>query len=86
MGTPRRGARPALDGGRLGIIVVDPPGAGPKGPGSVWTAPDLEVQAPGSVRAGLDGEAVDLDPPLHFTVRPTALRVRISRAHADAAR
>ena len=27
IGTPRRGARPALDGGRLGIIVIDAPGA-----------------------------------------------------------
>ena len=86
IGTPRRGARPALDGGQLGIIVIDAPGAGPRGPGSVWTAPDLEVQAHGPVRAGLDGEAVDLDPPLRFTVRPAALRVRISRAHADAVR
>ena len=86
IGKPRRGARPALDGGRLGIIVIDAPGTGPRGPGSVWTAPDLEVQANGPVRAGLDGEAVDLDAPLRFTVRPAALRVRISRAHADAVR
>ena len=86
IGTPRRGARPALDGGRLGIIVIDAPGAGPRGPGSVWTAPDFEVQAHVPLRAGLDGEAVDLNPPLRFTVRPAALRVRISRAHADAVR
>ena len=32
IGPPRRGARPALDGGRLGIIVIDAPGAGPRGP------------------------------------------------------
>jgi diacylglycerol kinase family enzyme len=86
IGTPRRGARPALDGGRLGIIVIDASGSGPSGPGSVWTAPNLEIQTHGSVRAGLDGEAVDLNPPLRFTVRPAALRVRISRAHADAVR
>ena len=32
IGTPRRGARPALHGGRLGIIVIDAPGGGTKGP------------------------------------------------------
>jgi diacylglycerol kinase family enzyme len=86
IGAPKHGARPALDGGRLGIIVIDPPGAGPRGPGSVWTAPDVVVQAREPVRAGLDGEAVDLEPPLRFAIRPAALRVRISRAHADALR
>jgi diacylglycerol kinase family enzyme len=35
------------------------------------------VDAPGPVHAGIDGEAVDLSPPLVFEVVPGALRVRI---------
>jgi diacylglycerol kinase family enzyme len=79
------GARPALDSGRLGIIVLDAPGAGPQPtgatphrPGQAWSAPRLEVSALPPVHAGIDGEAIDLSPPLQFTIRPGALRVRIS--------
>jgi diacylglycerol kinase family enzyme len=72
------GARPALDSGRLGIIVLDTPGAPPDPPGWAWSAPRLEVSAPAPVHAGIDGEAVELSPPLQFTIRPAALRVRIS--------
>ena len=83
-----RGARPALDSGRLGIIVLDapsaapyPPGAAPHPPGRAWSAPHLEVGAAAPVHAGVDGEAIDLSPPLQFTIRPGALRVRISSRH-----
>lgn len=79
------GARPALDSGRLGIIVLDapgaaphPPGATPHRPGQAWSAPRLEVSALPPVHAGIDGEAIDLSPPLQFIIRPGALRVRIS--------
>ena len=72
------GARAALDGGRLGIIVLDAPGDGPHPPGRSWTATRLEVRAPGPVHAGIDGEAVELAPPLGFVIRPGALRVRIA--------
>ena len=41
----------------------------------------LDVLAPAPIHAGIDGEAVDLDPPLRFAIRPTALRVRISSRH-----
>jgi hypothetical protein len=34
--------------------------------------------------AGIDGEAVELAPHLHFRVRPAALRVRIARRHPGA--
>jgi len=67
--------RDSLDGGRLGIIVLDPPEAR-LGPGRAWTAARLEVTAPATVHAGIDGEAVDLTPPLRFAIRPGALRVR----------
>jgi diacylglycerol kinase family enzyme len=76
-----RGARPALESGRLGIIVLDAPGEGPHPPGRAWSAPRLEVGAAAPVHAGVDGEAVDLSPPLQFTIRPRALRVRISSRH-----
>jgi len=73
------GTRPRLDGGRLGILVLDKARAG-QGPGRMWTAARLEVTAPAPVHAGIDGEAVDLIPPLRFAIRPGALRVRIPSA------
>ena len=81
---PAPGARPALDSGRLGVIVLDAPGDGPHPPGRSWTATSLEVRAPGPVHAGIDGEAVDLTPPLAFVIRPAALRVRIAARDAGA--
>jgi diacylglycerol kinase family enzyme len=79
-----RGTRPRLDGGQLGIVVLDTPRDSPRVPGRAWSASRLEVDAPGSVHAGVDGEAVDLGPPLRFAIRPTALRVRISPRHPGA--
>ena len=76
-----RGTRPELDSGELGIVIVDPPGSGPHPPGRSWHAPRLEVSAPAPVHAGVGGEPADLLPPLRFTIRPRALRVRIPRSH-----
>ena len=46
-----------------------------------WTAPDVLVEAPAdTVKAGLDGEAVELPAPLDFRVLPGALRVRVPRS------
>jgi len=78
------GTRPALDSGQLGIIVLDAPGDSPRVPGRAWRAPRLEVNAPAPVHAGVDGEAVDLEPPLRFASRPASLRVRISPRHPGA--
>ena len=75
----RGGTRPALDSGHLAIVIVAPPGSGPPSPGRSWQAPRLDVSADEPVHAGVDGEPADLIPPLHFTIRPAALRVRISR-------
>ena len=36
------------------------------------------------MHAGIDGEAVDLAPPLAFVIRPAALRVRIAARDAGA--
>jgi diacylglycerol kinase family enzyme len=75
----RRGARPTLDSGRLGIIVLDPPAERRHPPGRAWSATSLEVGAAATVHAGIDGEAVELAPPLEFVIRPAALRVRLPR-------
>ena len=79
-----RGTRPALDSGQLGIVVLDAPGDSQRVPGRAWSAPRLEINSPAPVHAGVDGEAVDLDPPLRFASRPAALRVRISPRHPGA--
>jgi hypothetical protein len=49
-----------------------------------WTAPTLKMHAERRVPAGIDGEAIHLDPPLQFRIRPGALRVRIASAHPGA--
>jgi diacylglycerol kinase family enzyme len=74
-----RGARPTLSGGLLGIIVIDGPGARTRPPGGEWSAASVRVDASARVPAGADGEAVELEPPLEFAVRPAALRVRAPR-------
>ena len=80
---PPRGTRPAVDTGQLGIVVLDVPGDSAPFPGQARAAPDPEVSALRSVPAGIDGEAVQLSPPLRFVIRPARLRVRISARHPD---
>jgi len=72
------GTRRALDSGRLGVLVLYAPRPG-RGPGRAWTAQQLELKAPAPLHAGIDGEAVDLAPPLRFAIRPAALRVWVPR-------
>jgi diacylglycerol kinase family enzyme len=79
------GTRPALDSGQLGVVVLDRPAPGQTS-ARTWTAKQLEVIATAPVHAGVDGEAIDLNPPLWFDIRPAALRVRISRSHQSARR
>ena len=76
------GTRPTLDSGRLGIVVLDSPRDTSRPTGRAWSATSFEVTAPGPVHAGVDGEAVDLPPPLEFVIQPGALRVRIPAGHA----
>jgi diacylglycerol kinase family enzyme len=78
------GTRPRIDDALLGVTVLSPPpGTGHRveQPWREWSAPDFEVDSDHPVHAGIDGEAVVLDPPLRFTIRPGVLRVRIARAH-----
>ena len=76
------GTRPRLDEGILGVVVLDPPGR--EAQARTWTTPSFEVHADGPVHAGIDGEAIDLDPPLRFRIRRAALRCRIARHHPGA--
>ena len=73
------GTRPRLDSGELGIIVLDEPHAD-RAPARAWTARRLDIASAGPVHAGIDGEAVDLTPPLRFAICPCALRVLLPRA------
>ncbi len=79
-----RGTRPALDSGKLGILVLGAPADRPHPPARAWTAAYLEVEAPATMHAGIDGEAADLSGPLRFVIRAASLRVRISRRHPGA--
>ena len=81
---PAPGTRPTLAGGRLGIVVLDTPDQRSHPPGHAWSAARLEVRAPATVHAGIDGEAVELLAPLEFAIRRAALRVRISARHPGA--
>jgi diacylglycerol kinase family enzyme len=79
------GTRPRLDAGVLGITVLQA-GAGRNGEKRVqqWSAPSFEVSSDGPVAAGIDGEALKLEPPLRFRTRPQALRVLIAPQHPGA--
>jgi hypothetical protein len=44
-----------------------------------WTATMFEVRSAGPVEIGIDGEALTLQPPLRFVIRPGVLTVRLPR-------
>jgi diacylglycerol kinase family enzyme len=88
------GRRPRLDTGTLGLVtsqVRDPSAVARfralsavrqarRMPGVLrWSAAAFEVRATGTVPVCLDGETLDLTPPLRFTSLPGALRVRLPR-------
>src|SRR5215204_3474295 len=66
------GTRPRIDDGLLGITVAGAPagrgegGGLPQRPWREWSTPDFEVDSDQPVPAGVDGEALKLDPPLLF--------------------
>jgi diacylglycerol kinase family enzyme len=82
------GTRPRIDDGLLGITVLSAPPGGdghrPQQPWREWTAPGFEVSADHPVSGGIDGEAVKLEPPLRFRIRPSVLRVRVAPQHPGA--
>lgn len=79
------GTRPRLDAGVLGVAVLAAGrGAGAGKRVQEWSTPSFEVRSDGPVAAGIDGEAVKLEPPVRFRSRPRALRVRIAPQHPGA--
>lgn len=82
------GTRPRIDAGVLGVTVASAPpapGSGqPRKPWREWSATEFDVESSRPVPAGVDGEAMTLEPPLQFRIRPGALRVRIAPAHPGA--
>jgi diacylglycerol kinase family enzyme len=88
--------RPRLDGGVLGVVSVrlgapadadllaalDAAGQNERFPGwHEWTTTELDVASGRPVVLGVDGEALTLDPPLRFAIRPRALVVRVPQLH-----
>jgi diacylglycerol kinase family enzyme len=89
------GTRERLDGGVLGVVSLRVSSAADAEKvaaleltGQVqrfagwneWTASQFEVDSAAPVEVGVDGEALVLDPPLRFTLRPGAVTVRLPRA------
>jgi diacylglycerol kinase family enzyme len=73
---PPRGTRGDLDAGVLGVIAL----AGPPPRGlTEWATPTFRVDSAVPVAVGIDGESVEMEPPLHFEVRPKVLRIRTAR-------
>jgi diacylglycerol kinase family enzyme len=88
------GTRERLDTGQLGIVVItisDAAGADAffalQALGQArrytgwleWTAPRFEITSAAEVEIGVDGEALQMTPPVVFESRPGALRVRLPR-------
>jgi len=84
------GTRPHIDDGLLGITVTGTSARGEARAGPVqrpwreWSSPTFEVDAERTVPAGVDGEALLLEPPLRFRILPGVLRVRIAPQHPGA--
>jgi diacylglycerol kinase family enzyme len=80
------GTRPRLDRATLGITVfgTGENGGGGHAPLTQWTTPEFDVASAKRIPAGIDGEAVVLDAPLHFATKPQALSVRIAAQHPGA--
>ena len=85
-------SRPRLDTGQLGVfsLVVPDAVAATRAiaalttatpalyPGYLtWSAPTFEVTSASPIAVGLDGESLQMDPPLVFTSRPGVLRLRL---------
>jgi len=80
------GTRPRIDDGRLGIAVISTPtgDGGHRVAWRQWDASTFVVESDSAVPAGVDGEALMLEPPLRFAIHPGALRVRIAPQHPGA--
>jgi diacylglycerol kinase family enzyme len=89
-----RGTRARLDAGTLGVVAARIEGprqahqfVALEAAGQIrrfegwleWDTGEFRVGSGGPVEIGIDGEALTMDPPLVFTSRPGALRVRVPR-------
>ena len=86
------GSRPRLDTGQLGVVALEIRGDREaaaflaalatghpdrfEGLRS-WAAPTFEVSSGSAIDVGLDGETLEMDPPLTFSMRPAALNIRL---------
>ena len=85
-------SRPRLDTGQLGIfsLVVPDAVAATRAIAALttatpalyegylsWSAPQFEVTSAGPIAVGLDGESLEMEPPLVFASRPGVLRLRL---------
>ncbi|MEO8697890.1 MAG: diacylglycerol kinase family protein [Acidimicrobiales bacterium] len=73
---PRSGTRGMLDGGVLGVVAVTSP---PPHGLQEWTTRAFRVDSAETVPLGVDGETVQMEPPLLFESLPRALRIRTSK-------
>jgi len=81
------GTRPRIDEGMLGVAALSPGGLAPgeaRPTWCQWSTPSFEVDSSAAVPAGVDGEAMLLEPPLHFVIRRHVLRVRLAPQHPGA--
>lgn len=84
------GTRPRIDTGQLGVAVVPARGeesaAGSASSSFLrqWSTSTFQVDSAQPVPLGIDGEAVVLDPPIRFRIRPHVLCVRIAPQHPGA--
>jgi diacylglycerol kinase family enzyme len=70
---PQNGTRGGLDAGVLGVLAfTGPPPLGL----AEWSTPTFRVGSAAPVALGIDGESVEMEPPLLFESLPSALRVR----------
>jgi diacylglycerol kinase family enzyme len=85
-------SRPRMDTGRLGVfsLVVPDAVAATRAIAALttatpalyegylsWETPVFEVTSGSPIAVGLDGESLEMDPPLVFTSRPSVLRLRL---------
>jgi len=77
---PRRETRGRLDAGVLGVIALT--GPPPKGVDE-WTMPVFRVDSGSTVALGIDGESVQMEPPLVFECIPQALTIRVPARGPD---
>ena len=77
------GSRPRIDGGELGVAVLNT-AAGAGGTWQQWSTLTFEVTSSQPIPLGVDGEALVMEPPLRFLSRPSALRVRLAPQHPGA--